>query len=85
MPYPSFADQAGRFAAMLGYPGLPATFVVDATGHHAVPGLLEIDEDTLVPLLDEVLGPVAGRAACLAADRPQTSASTATAPNSAPR
>ena len=57
VPYPSFSDQAGRFAAVLGYPGLPATFVVDANGTiryrvFAAP----IDEDTLTRLLDDVLG-----------------------------
>ena len=31
-PYPSVEDPAGRFAAELGYVGLPATFVVDADG-----------------------------------------------------
>ena len=61
MPYPSFADQAGRFAAILGYPGLPATYIVDATGTMRYLVLLEIDEDTLVSLLDEVLAePVPG-------------------------
>jgi thiol-disulfide isomerase/thioredoxin len=55
VPYPSLADQAGRFAAILGYPGLPATFVVDAEGTMRYAVFLEIDETTLVRLLEDVL------------------------------
>ena len=56
VPYPSFADQAGRFAALLGYPGLPATYVVDASGTMRFAVFDRIEEGTLVGLLDEVLG-----------------------------
>jgi peroxiredoxin len=55
VPYPSFADLAGRFAAVLGYPGLPATYIVDADGTMRFAVYDEIQEDTLVRLLDQVL------------------------------
>jgi len=55
VPYPSFADQAGRFAAVLGYPGLPATYVVDAGGTIRYAVLGPVTEEVLVPLIDEVL------------------------------
>jgi len=32
VPYPSIEDPSGRFAASLGYTGLPATYVVDRAG-----------------------------------------------------
>ena len=32
VPYPSISDPAGRFAAKLGYVGLPDTYVVDPNG-----------------------------------------------------
>ena len=32
VPYPSIEDPSGRFAASLGYTGLPATYVVDREG-----------------------------------------------------
>lgn len=55
-PYPSVEDPAGRFAADLGYVGLPATFVVDAEGtiRWAVYG--PTDAETIAPLIDDVLG-----------------------------
>jgi DsbE subfamily thiol:disulfide oxidoreductase len=54
-PYPSVVDPAGRFAADLGYVGLPATFVVDADGtiRWAIYG--PTDADTVRPLIDDVL------------------------------
>ena len=58
VPYPSFADQAGRFAAVLGYPGLPATYVVDAAGTIRFAIIGPSTEAMLVPLIDEVLGEV---------------------------
>jgi len=63
VPYPSFADQAGRFAAVLGYPGLPATYVVDASGTMRFAVFDEIQEATLVRLLDEVLAQPSASAA----------------------
>jgi len=55
-PYPSVEDPAGRFAAELGYVGLPATFVVDADGviRWAIYG--PTDAATVAPLIDDVLG-----------------------------
>ena len=54
--YPSVEDPAGRFAAQLGYIGLPATFVVDADGmiRWAIYG--PTDAATVRPLIDDVLG-----------------------------
>lgn len=71
VPYPSLYDPAGAFADDLGYPYLPDTFVVDAAGNLRVKIFGETNEQELGQLIDEVL---AGQA---------TSASTATAPNSA--
>ena len=55
-PYPSVEDPAGRFAAQLGYIGLPATFVVDEDGviRWAIYG--PTDAATVRPLIDDVLG-----------------------------
>jgi DsbE subfamily thiol:disulfide oxidoreductase len=55
VPYDSFHDEAGRFAAKLGYLGLPDTFVVDREGtiRYAITGATNADE--LSGLLDEVL------------------------------
>lgn len=55
VPYPSFSDQAGRFAAVLGYPGLPATYVVDRSGTMRFVVFDQIHEETLVRLLEEIL------------------------------
>ncbi len=71
VPYPSLYDPGGAFADDLGYPYLPDTFVVDAAGNLRVKIFGETNEQELGQLIDEVL---AGQA---------TSASTATAPNSA--
>jgi len=77
VPYPSLRDSAGAFAADLGYPYLPDTFIADAEGNLRVRIFGETNEQELGGLIDEVL-----------ADQPDhldqpTSASTATAPNSA--
>lgn len=62
-PYPSVEDPAGRFAAQLGYIGLPATFVVDADGviRWAIYG--PTDAATVRPLIDDVLGAASPTAA----------------------
>lgn len=70
VPYPSIADPTGKFAASLGYVGLPDTYVVDTTGtirYMIGPGATSASQ--LSGVLDQVL---AG----------QTSASSATATNS---
>jgi thiol-disulfide isomerase/thioredoxin len=66
VPYPSFSDQAGRFAAVLGYPTVPATFVVDASGTIRYAMFGEIHEATLVRLLDGLLTPASGAGASAA-------------------
>ena len=56
VPYPSFSDQAGRFAALLGYPVCrrPTSWTPRARcGSRSSTGF---QEGTLVGLLDEVLG-----------------------------
>ena len=55
VPYDSFHDDAGRFAAKLGYLGLPDTYVVDTTGtiRFAITGATT--EAQLSELLDELL------------------------------
>ena len=62
VPYDSFHDDAGRFAAELGYLGLPDTYVVDAGGtiRYAITG--PTTGEQLSGLLDEVLdaGPSQG-------------------------
>jgi thiol-disulfide isomerase/thioredoxin len=73
VPYPSLHDPNGAFADDLGYPYLPDTFVVDASGTLRVKIFGETNEQELGQLIDEVLADQA------------TSASTATAPNSAAR
>lgn len=54
--FPSVEDPAGRFAAQLGYVGIPATFVVDDEGviRWAIYG--PTDAATVRPLIDDVLG-----------------------------
>jgi thiol-disulfide isomerase/thioredoxin len=54
--YPSVEDPAGRLAAALGYVGLPATFVVDASGTMRWAVLGPTDADTLRPLIEDVVG-----------------------------
>jgi thiol-disulfide isomerase/thioredoxin len=73
VPYPSIADPSGRFAASLGYVGLPDTYVVDAAGtiRYAIgPGATSAAQ--LSRVIDQVLAA-------------QTSASSATATNSPAR
>jgi cytochrome c biogenesis protein CcmG, thiol:disulfide interchange protein DsbE len=53
--YPSLFDPAGEFAAKLGYPGLPATFVVDRTGTIRFRQFGPITERMLSSMLDRVL------------------------------
>lgn len=53
--YPSLFDPAGEFAAKLGYPGLPATFVVDRTGTIRFRQFGPITERMLTSMLDRVL------------------------------
>ena len=55
VPYPSISDTAGRYAAKLGYLGLPDTYVVDRTGtiRFVVSG--PTDAVQLSGLLDQVL------------------------------
>jgi cytochrome c biogenesis protein CcmG, thiol:disulfide interchange protein DsbE len=55
VPYPSLFDPAGAFAATLGYPGLPATFVVDAEGMIRYRRFGPITERMLTAMLDRVL------------------------------
>jgi thiol-disulfide isomerase/thioredoxin len=56
VPYPSIQDPSGRFAASLGYTGLPATYVVDPTGtvRYSIIGSTT-SEATLSGLIDQVL------------------------------
>jgi hypothetical protein len=56
VPYPSIEDPSGRFAASLGYAGLPATYVVDRDGtiRFSIIGS-HTSEATLSGLLDQVL------------------------------
>jgi peroxiredoxin len=69
VPYPSLYDPSGRFAGMLGYYGLPDTYVVDAEGTiRYVIGPGPVTAEQLSTAIDEVLA--------------QTSASSATATNS---
>jgi len=55
VPYDSFHDDAGRFAAKLGYLGLPDTYVVDAGGTIRLAISGPTTEEQLSALLDEVL------------------------------
>jgi thiol-disulfide isomerase/thioredoxin len=56
VPYPSIQDPSGRFAASLGYTGLPATYVVDRDGtiRFSIIGSTT-SEATLSSLIDQVL------------------------------
>ncbi len=60
VPYPSISDQAGRYAATLGYVGLPDTYVVDPHGtiRYVVTG--PTDAAQLSGLLDQILAPKNG-------------------------
>lgn len=69
VPYPSVYDPSGRIAGMLGYFGLPDTYVVDPSGTiRYVIGPGPATADQLATAIDAVLA--------------QTSASSATAANS---
>ena len=60
VPYPSIEDPSGRFAASLGYTGLPATYIVDRQGtirYSVIGGTTS--EPTLSRLIDQVLHPAA--------------------------
>ncbi len=56
VPYPSIQDPSGRFAASLGYVGMPATYVVDREGtiRFSIVGAAT-SEATLSGLIDQVL------------------------------
>jgi cytochrome c biogenesis protein CcmG/thiol:disulfide interchange protein DsbE len=56
VPYPSIQDPSGRFAASLGYSGMPATYVVDRDGtiRFSIIGSTT-SEAMLSGLLDQVL------------------------------
>ena len=56
VPYPSIEDPSGRFAASLGYTGLPATYVVDRDGtiRYSIVGSTT-SEATLSSLIDRTL------------------------------
>jgi peroxiredoxin len=56
VPYPSISDPSERFAASLGYVGMPATYVVDREGtiRFSIIGAAT-SETTLSGLIDQVL------------------------------
>ena len=56
VPYPSIYDPNGQTAAQLGFPFLPDTYVVDATGTVRFVSYGETDEAELAGLIDQVLG-----------------------------
>ena len=78
--YPSLYDPQGRTAASLNFPFVPDTYLVDASGttRYAIYG--ETSEEELSGLIDELLRDPGSAAAAA-----QTTASRATAPNSAAR
>jgi thiol-disulfide isomerase/thioredoxin len=57
--YPSLSDPAGRTARDLGYPYLPDTYVVDATGTIRFVVFGETKEQQLAALIDQVLASAA--------------------------
>jgi DsbE subfamily thiol:disulfide oxidoreductase len=59
VPYPSLFDPYGRFAALLGYPALPDTYVVDRRGTIRWAVFGETDERELAGLIDDVLATTA--------------------------
>jgi peroxiredoxin len=72
VPYPSLYDPSGKFAAVLGYYGLPDTYVVDAEGTiRYILGPGPATKDELATAIDAVLA--------------RASASSATATNSPAR
>jgi len=62
VPYPSFSDPSGRFAAQLGYFTLPDTYIVDTTGtvRYVLNGATT--QAQLSALLDTVLGSASAQA-----------------------
>jgi DsbE subfamily thiol:disulfide oxidoreductase len=74
VPYPSFSDRAGGFAAKLGYFGLPDTYIVDESGTIRFVITGPTTEGQLSGLLDRVI-----------AEGSQARASSATAANSVAR
>jgi thiol-disulfide isomerase/thioredoxin len=81
VPYPSIQDPSERFAASLGYVGMPATYVVDRDGtiRFSIVGG-STSEATLSGLIDQLL-----TGASSTPSPAQTSASIATAAKSAAR
>ncbi len=55
VPYPSLFDPSGGFAADLGFPALPDTYVVDRQGTIRWVVFGETDERELSGLIDDVL------------------------------
>jgi thiol-disulfide isomerase/thioredoxin len=55
VPYPSLFDPAGEFAAALGYPGVPATYVVDRSDTIRFRSYGPITERMLTEMLERVL------------------------------
>ncbi len=55
VPYPSLFDPSGGFAADLGFPALPDTYVVDREGTIRWVVFGETDEQELTRMIDDVL------------------------------
>ena len=55
VPYPSLFDPAGEFAARLGYPGVPATYVVDRSDTIRFRLFGPITERVLTTMLERVM------------------------------
>jgi peroxiredoxin len=55
--YPSVSDPDGSFAATLGFPGLPATYVADASGQLRYRFYGAVTESSLGRILDQVAQP----------------------------
>jgi thiol-disulfide isomerase/thioredoxin len=70
VPYPSLYDPAGRFAATLGYLGLPDTYVVDRTGMIRFVVTGPTDAQQLSGLLDQVLADQASVSSATATNSP---------------
>jgi DsbE subfamily thiol:disulfide oxidoreductase len=70
VPYRSLSDPAGRFAATMGYIGLPDTYVVDGSGtiRYVIAG--PTDAAQLSGLLDQVLAAQASASSATAANSP---------------
>lgn len=70
VPYPSLSDPSGRFAATLGYIGLPDTYVVDRSGTIRFVVTGPTDAPQLSGLLDRVLADQASTSSATAANSP---------------